>query len=56
MHNLIYSGRLGFGIRLEGVVWKEDKVKEVRFSLSQFNYEVDNHNLRTQHTTYRKPM
>ena len=37
-----------------GVVWNEDEVKEAELSLTQFNYEVDDHTLQTQHTTYRK--
>ena len=45
---------LGFGTRLGGVVWKEDKVKEAIFSLSHINYEVDDHTLQTQHTTCSK--
>ena len=46
-------GRLTFGIRLRSVVWKEDKFKEARFSLSRFNYEVEDHTLQMQHTTYK---
>ena len=38
-----------------GVVLKEDEVKECRMiTNTQFNDEVDDHTLQTQHTTYRK--
>ena len=49
----IYVGGLALAC-LGGIVWKEDKVKEARISLSQFNYEVDDHTFQTQHTTYCK--